>query len=188
MVELFKTDEEVEELLNHKNNRIKAEVSVKTLGSGNHGNHDKGDKKAGEQVRGPEEQSQIGVLAHLIGNKATTVLTGVGATQVSQHKNGKNSNNTVVPELVEEKEARLDLLGDKAMSKVDMFLELLDEEKMLELKAKDIPQAASRMMDIADKIKRRNQVREDEAKASRPQIHFYAPVQMKVDQYLTKEV
>lgn len=191
MSRLYKSDEEVDELLNHQNNSIPPKtVEVKIIGSGNHGNHDKGNKKNGngEQVRGPEAQSQIGTLAHLVGNKAASALTGVGETQVSQHKNGKNSNNKVVTELVEESESRLDSLGNLAVDKVEMFLELLDEDKMLELKAKDIPAAASKMMDIADKIKRRNQVHVDEVRASRPQIHFYAPVQMKVDQYLTKEV
>ena len=190
MSKLYKSDEEVDKLLNHDNNTIPNNVEVKIIGSGNHDNHDKGSKKNGngEQIRGAEDQSQIGVLAKLIGNKATSALTGVGPTQVSQHKNGKNSNNKVVSELVEEQEAKLDFLGQKAIDKVDAFLELLDEDKMLELKAKDIPAAASKMMDIADKIKRRNQVHVDEDRASRPQIHFYAPVQMKVDQYLTKEV
>ena len=182
---IFKSNEEVEELLSHSNNAM---VKLKIIGSGNHGNHDKSDKKAGDQVRGPEKQGQIATLAKLVGNKATSKLTGVGPTQVSQHKNGKNSNGDVKVELIEDSEARMDALGQKAIDRVEMFLDMLVEEKAQDLKAKDIPAAAQKMMDVAERIKKRNQIVRDETGAAQPQIHFYAPVQLKVDQYVKKEV
>jgi hypothetical protein len=185
MNDIFKSDDEVLELIGHENNAM---VKLKIIGSGNHDNHDRSNKKAGDQVRGPEKQAQIATLAKLVGNKATSELTQVGPTQVSQHKNGKNSNNEVVKELIDDSEARMDILGNKAVDKVQILLDMLDEEKASDLKAKDIPAAAQKMMDVAERIKKRNQVIRDETGAAQPQIHFYAPVQLKIDQYVKKEV
>ena len=186
---LFKSDEEVEELLEHENNSV---VKIKNLGSGNHGNHDTGGKKnnEGDQVRGEEAQSEIAVLAELIGNKATSKLTGVGETQVSQHKNGKNSNGDVKTGLVLNKNEKLDFLSDKASDKVGLFLDMLSAEKLDDMKAKDIASSAGKMADIAMKLKTRspNPFGFDGSGNGRPQIHFYAPVQLNVEEYITKEV
>jgi len=193
--DLFRSDEEIDELLSHDNNGAKTKnnstVKIKNIGSGNHLNHDHGDKKSGDhsQVRGAAEQAKIAVLAEVVGNKAASEMTGVGETQVSQHKNGKNSNNDISTELVNNTTGKLNYLSDKASDKVDLFLNMLSSDKIEDMKPKDIATAAGKMTDIAMKLKTRspNPFGPDGGHG-RPQIHFYAPVQLNVEEYITKEV
>lgn len=191
MSSTFISDEDIEKLLKHKNNginkvRIIPEVKIKVLGSGNHGNQSTDSKKSGEQLRGVEEKADVGVLATLIGNKGAGLLLGVGPTQVSQYKNGKNGSNVTDIELKTELDSRLGKLEEKAIDKVELFLEMISEEKASALNANEAATSAEKMVNIVDKIRRRNEDRVGDI--NRPQIHIYGPSQIKIDEYIVKEV
>ena len=188
MNDIYRTDRDIDELLGHENNVFKSDyANIKKLGLGNHGNHDNGNgKKNGNQIRDSQQQVDVAVLDEIIGGKATSKLLDIGETQDSQHRNGKNSNNDVSIELVKEKEKRLELLGEKAIDKVDLFLNMIKQEKVEEMKVKDIASSAEKMVNIHDKIRRRNENRLNEN--MRAQINFFGPTQVKVDEYIVKEV
>ena len=179
----IRTDDEVVKLLKHPNNGV---VKIKTLGSGNHGNQDHSDKRAGEQLRSAEEKADVGVLARIVGNKAAGEILGVGSTQVSQYTNGKNSNNESDPELRKKLESRLSFLEEKAVDKVDLFLSLILEPKVLELDADKMASSAEKMVNVLDKLRRRNEKNEDKVKL--PNINIYGPSMIKSETYLVKEV
>lgn len=189
---VFKTDEEVEKLLAHPNNginKIKAavDVKIKTLGTGNHGNHDRGNgKKNGNQLRAVEDKADVGVLANLVGNKAAGQLLGVGSTQVSEYKHGRNGSHKSDPNLKSELESRLSFLEEKAVDKVELFLEMISEEKALEMKAGEMASSAEKMVNVLDKLRRRND--KDGANLVRPQIIIHGPALVKSDNYIVKEV
>lgn len=179
----LKTDEEVENLISHANNGIH---KVHFIGSGNHGETDKGTKRAGEQVRATEDRADVGVLAKIIGNKATGELLGLGNTTVSQCKNGKNGSHVDDVKLIKEMESRLAVLENKASDKVDLFLDIIREEKVSELSADKAAVGAEKMVNVLDKLRRRNE--KFESTINRPQVHIYGPVLVKSEEYITKEV
>ena len=146
-IDIFKTDEEVERILTHKDNK----VNHKTIGKGN------GRVNIPETYtpRPVEEKANIGVLATLIGNKAAAELTGVQPSQVSKYKNGvKNTIDSVIPdkELRSELSNRLDPIRNKAIDKVSLFLEMLTPEKMTKMKGRDMASSAKSLVEVYDKL------------------------------------
>lgn len=189
MSNTFRDDEEVDRLLGHENNAcVVTDVIVKNVvkGSGNHGKHDRGDKKSGDQLRDTSSKADVGVLAEIIGNKGAGELLGVGETQVSQYRNGKNGSNVTDIELRREMDQRLGKLEEKTIDKVDLFLKLISEEKVDELKASDMASGAEKMVNVLDKLRRRHEKSGD--LAVKPTIHIHGPAMVKSDTYLTKEV
>lgn len=191
MSSTFVTSEFVEELLRHENNSVRkmnAEVAFKILGSGNHGNHGKGEgsKRAGEQLRGVEEKADVAVLAKLIGNKATGQMLGIGKTQVSQYSRGINGSNELDPALREEVENRLGILEEKAVGKVELFLDMIRAEETVHLAPDKLASSAEKMTNVLDKLRRRNEKAEN--RASQPIVHLHGPTMIKSETYITKEV
>jgi predicted transcriptional regulator len=189
MSNTFRDSEEVDRLLGHDNNASKViDVEVKNVikGSGNHGKHDRGDKREGEQLRDTESKADVGVLAEILGNKTAGALLGIGPTQVSQYKNGKNGSNVTDIELRKEMDQRLGVLEEKAVDKIDLFLEMINNERVEALKANDMASSAEKMVNVLDKLRRRNE--KSTELANKPIIHIHGPAMVKADQYLTKEV
>jgi hypothetical protein len=186
MSSIYKTDEEVEILLNHpKNGLKKIDVEVKIIGKGNHGGQGNGSGK--RRDLSIEDKTQIATLAHLIGGKATSEITGTHATHVSQLKNGRNSNSQPEPEVLARMGERIEKISDKALEKVGALIEMFSEEKASELKASEIPGAAEKMAGIFEKISKHNQDLGIGAN-SKPTVILYAPRQINIDQYISKEV
>jgi hypothetical protein len=184
---VLKSDEEVERLLNHKNNGLN-KVEVKIIGSGNHG-HQKveGDhKNNGNQLRNKEDQANVGVLAELIGGKVTSELLGMHPAVISKYRNGKNASNIPNGELKSRLDTKLENINEKVVDKVDQLLDIFAADKMSELKASEIPTSAEKLISMFDKIKRRN----DESGVGfvKPQVLLYAPKQINITELITKEV
>jgi len=190
----FKSDEEVLSLLensSHGNGNDEkmgpiALIKHKAIGSGNHENHDRGDKKKGKQLRDTEDKADVAVLAEVVGNRAAGALLGVGETQVSQYKNGRNASNITDPELVDSTDKRLGILEETTIDKVDLFLSLIQDDKVAELSADKLASSADKMVNVLDKLRRRNEKKEERAKL--PNIIIQGPAMVSMDQYATKEV
>lgn len=182
---IYKTDEEVEDLLNHKNNGLrKIGVEVKIIGSGNNGKQGNSSKRSRELT--VDDKAEVATLAHLIGNKATQEILGMDKAQVSQYKAGRNSSAVVEPELIAETERRIGKVSDKALGKVEQLLEIFAEDRMLELKAGEIPSAMERMSGVFDRISKHNG--RNGTGISKPNVIIYAPKQINIHEYPNKEV
>ena len=186
----LKTDEEITKLLEHENNvlRVVPIVDVKIIGSGNHGNQSRGEdtKNPGSQLRSKESQAVVAVTAELIGTQAAAELLGTSISAASSYRHGMNANRKVDAELQKEIDIKIGKVNKKVADKVDLLLELFNEERMMELKAVEIPGSAEKLVNIYDKINRRND--KNIGGESRPQVILYAPKQINVEQYITKEV
>lgn len=186
----LKTDEEIKKLLEHENNALKSRnhVEVKIIGSGNHGNQSRGEdtKNPGSQLRSKESQAVVAVTAELIGTTAAAELLGTSTSAASSYRHGMNADRKPDAELQRQIDEKIGKVNKKVADKVDLLLDLLDEEKMLELKAAEIPSSAEKLVNIYDKINRRND--KNLGGESRPQVILYAPKQINVEQYITKEV
>src|SRR4030067_3186850 len=170
----FKTDEEIESLLNHpKNGLKKINVQVKIIGSGNHGKQSEDSKKSGEQHRDLESKANVAVLAEFIGNKNAGLLMGMGPTQVSQYKNGKNASNVVKTDLVHAIDERLEKISKKTVNRVNTLLNIFVEDKMNELKPNEIPQAAKSLIEIFEKVNKSSD--KNAGLVNKPSVVIYAP-------------
>lgn len=179
----IKTDAEIENLLNHKNNSLlKKGVKVKILGKGNHGNG--GNIKGTTADRNKDNHATVAVVAELIGNKGASELLDVHEASVSKYKNGKNSNNDVDVQLKEKIENKLEGISKKVVDKVDTLLEIFAQEKMASLDGKEIPPAIERLINTYDKVNRRH----ESGNVSRPQVLLWAPKQINIDQFVSKDV
>lgn len=180
----IKSDEEIEALLNHRNNSLhKNGVKVKIIGSGQHGGG--GNTSGTHTNRTIEEKATIALTAEMIGNKNTAELLNVNSTVVGFHKNGRNGDhkpNLLLREAIEEK---LEGVRRKVVDKVDTLLEIFAEDKMTELEGKEIPGAIEKLVGTYDKVNRRNDKSDG---IQKPQIILWAPKQINIDQYITKDV
>lgn len=180
----IKSDEEIEKLLNHKNNSLhKNGVKVKIIGPGNHGN---GGNHSGVRIdRSLEDKTTIALTATMIGPNATSELLNIGRPQAGQYRNGKNGDGKVNPALREAIEDKLEGVRKKVVDKVDQLLEIFAEDKMTELEGKEIPGAIEKLVGTYDKVNRRN---DKDGNIQKPQVILWAPKQINIDQYITKEV
>lgn len=180
----IKSDKEIEELLNHKNNTLKkVGVEVKIIGSGNHGNG--GAPKGSKYDRNKDNHSTIAVTAELIGDKGAAQLLGTSQAQVSKYRRGLNSSNDPDPELQELTERKLGRISTKVVDKVDQLLELFADDRMNDLQPKEMPGAIEKLVNTYDKINRRHEKGDG---SNRPQVILYAPKQINISEYITKEV
>lgn len=183
----IKSDKEIEELLNHSNNTLhKVNVAVKIIGNGNHGNQSHDDKRKGHQDRDKDNHAAIAVLAELVGGKGAAEIMNTNQSAVSQYRNGKNASGKIDPELIAKTEEKLGRINEKIVNKVDQLLEIFIEDKMSELKANELPAATKSLIDTYDKINRRND--KNMGDNLRPQVVLYAPKQINISEYITKEV
>ncbi len=175
----IKSDEEIEKLLNHKNNSVK----VKIIGSGAHG---KGGNRAGtKNDRSKENHSSAAVLAELVSGKAAAEIFEYTQSAVSKYRHGRNSNNDEDGELRRQLDEKLGRINGKIVDKVDTLLEIFAEDKMSELKAGELPPSIERLVSTYDKINRRHEKNEG---AIRPQVLLWAPQQTNISNFVTKEV
>lgn len=182
----IKSDDEIESLLNHKNNSLhKAQVQVKIIGQGNHGNG--GNRNHTTPDRDKDNHATLAVTAELIGVKKTGELFKTSESTVSNYKNGRNAQREIDPELREKIDERLGKVSEKIVDKVDILLDIFAEEKMAELKAGEIPSSVEKLVSTMDKINRRNEGMNDNGEF-RPQVILYAPKQINISEYITKEV
>lgn len=146
---MFKSDEEVEKMVNHENNATR--VSIKGNGKGSNPNSggNAGEKREKISI---EEKTQIAVLAHLIGNKETANLMDKHESAVSHYKNGHDGLGTRNPELIERTNSKINDIKRDVLDKAGMFLSFLDEEKAKKMKGVALASAASKMVDIHDRL------------------------------------
>jgi len=180
---MLKTDKEVKDLLEHANNGMK-KVSVKIIGSGNHG---KGGCPEGADRRKLtiEDKVTVAATAELIGTVNAANLFDMSDAQVSQYKQGENGDGSKNPELKAALDSKLTGITKKIVDRVDDLLDIFAEDKMSELKAHEIPPAAERLVGMFDKIQRRN---EGIGNSLKPQVVLYAPRQININELLVKEV
>ncbi len=180
----IKSDEEIEKLLNHKNNSlIRNGVQIKVPGKGNHGNG--GNNSGVYTPRTNEDKAVIAVTAELIGVKDTAALLDINSSVVGRYKNGKNGDGKANIELREVIEEKLEGVRKKVVDKVDMLLDIFAEDKMGELEGKEIPSAIERLVGTYDKVNRRNDKNDNIMK---PQVLLWAPKQININEYISKEV
>lgn len=183
----IKSDAEIEDLLNHRNNSLrKTGVEVKIIGSGNHGNQKSDNKRKGEQDRDKNNHATVAVMAELIGGKNTSELLNIHEATVSKYRNGRTSNNDIDVELKVKTEEKLGKINTKIVDKVDQLLEIFAEEKMDELKAGEIPSSVEKLVNTFDKINRRHE--NNNNGNLKPQVLLYAPKQININEFVTKEV
>lgn len=180
---MYKTDDEVAELLNHKNNGL---VKIKIIGQGNHGNQSHAPKDYSDAKDTTEKKAEVAVIATLVGQKMAAAITNTHPATVNKLVNGKNTNNDPDPALVSEVDKRLGRISDKAAEKVEVLLDIFAEDKMDGLKASEVPVAAEKLMNIIEKVRKGND--RNGGGVSRPVVIIHAPQQQTIEQYITKEV
>lgn len=183
----IKSDDEIEDLLNHKNNSLhKLDVQVKIIGSGNHGNG--GSKSHKTPDKNKDNHATLAVTAELIGVRKAGELFKTSESTVSNYKNGLNAIRDQDPELQQKIDEKLGKISNKIVDKVDILLDIFAEEKMGELKAGEVPSSVEKLVSTMDKINRRNERMNGDNGGFRPQVILYAPKQINISEYITKEV
>ncbi len=182
----LKSDDEIDALLNHKNNTLhKVGVQVKIIGSGNHGNQRGNPGVTPDQNK--DNHATVAVTAELIGTQAASKLFNMNDRLIGRYRRGNNGDNTPDPELTEKVEEKLTGISKKITDKVDLLLDIFAEDKMSELKPGEIPSSVDKLISAQDRINRRHEKLGDNGN-NRPQVILYAPKQINIDQYITKEV
>jgi len=148
---MFKSDEEVDRMLSHSRNG--ARVSILGVGNspGSHGNN-----YVGAVRRTTEEKADIAVLANLLGNQATSEMLSLTPPRVSHIKNGLDGKGKPDQKLKEVIDGRLSHLRNRALDKVELFMEMLSTEKSLKMKGRDLASSAERFVNIYEKLGPRN--------------------------------
>lgn len=183
----IKTDDEIDDLLNHKNNSLhKLDVQVKIIGSGNHGNG--GSKSHKTPDHDKDNHATLAVTGELIGVKKTGELFKTSESTISNYMNGLNAQRDPDPELQRKIDEKLGRISTKIVDKVDILLDIFAEEKMEELKAGEVPASVEKLVSTMDKINRRNERINGNGEGFRPQVILYAPKQINISEYITKEV
>lgn len=183
----IKSDKEIDDLLNHKNNSLhKLDVQIKIIGQGNHGNG--GNRNHTTPDFNKDNHATLAVTAELIGVKKTGELFKTSESTVSNYMNGRNAGRDKDPELQKKIDERLGRVSEKIVDKVDILLDIFAEDKMEELKAGEIPSSVEKLVTTMDKINRRNERMNGDNGGFRPQVILYAPKQINISEYITKEV
>ena len=174
---VFKSDSEVETLIASPNNLI----NHKVLGAGNHGNQ--GNRNSTPHSTLTEEaRARIGILASLIGDKATSELTGVARPSVTNLKNGNNLSGKPDEILQKNLDSRRGVIQEKALERVESFIDMLGSSDLSDdVKRSSI---AERVANIFDKLTPKTPT----INAERAQIIFYSPKVKESTQYPIIEV
>lgn len=176
---MFKSDEEIEALVGHKNNR----AVIRILGNGQDDRADRTPKSETRERLSLETKTQIGVLAEILGVKGTAELTGKSRGVVGHIKNGENGIGKADPTLKAAIEDANSQVRTKALSKADQFLEMLGIERDLSDSVK-IATVAEKVVNIFDKLAPKNPL----ANLQAANIVFYAPRQLDTRDYPVLEV
>jgi len=161
---LFKSDEEVEELLSHRLNLTR----VTSIG---------GPDRTGQKIPNPrgedksiEEKAQIGTLARLIGSKNAGELLDLDGSQVSKYARGNDSYNHPSPEIKEKIEDNLAPIRSRALANVEFLLDVV-AEKASKMNGSKAASAAKNMVEVYDKLGPKGV----NINLNTPQVVFYAP-------------
>jgi hypothetical protein len=161
---LFKSDEEVEELLSHRLNLTR----VTSIG---------GPDRTGQKVPNPkggiipvEEKAQIGTLARLIGGKAAGEILDLSTSQVTRYARGNDSYNIPSPEIKEKIEDNLAPIRSRALANVEFLLDVV-AEKASKMNGSKAASAAKNMVEVYDKLGPKGV----NINLNTPQVVFYAP-------------
>jgi predicted transcriptional regulator len=176
---LFKSDEEVEELLSHRLNLTRV---------ANIGGPDRSGKREGIEPRGEtkslDEKVRIGTLARLIGKSATGELLDLDTSQVSKYARGNGSHsNRPDGELKEKIEDNLAPIRSRALANVEFLLDVV-AEKASKMNGSKASQAAKNMVEVYDKLGPKGVV----VNLNTPQVVFYAPRVLESHDYPVIEV
>ena len=143
---MFKSDAEVESLLNHPNNK----AIVIGMGKGNSLNSTRG-TDVSRTKRTTEEKSDIAVLGELLGNRVAGPMMGVSSDRVSLYRSGRTGTR-IDEDLRVENAKRLDTIRTKAIDKVELFLEMLNNDKAIKMRGRDMAASAEKMVNIFEKL------------------------------------
>jgi hypothetical protein len=177
---MFKSDDEIDVLLNHKNNGI----VHRGLGKGqnpNSGGHAGDNKHTYDKIE-LEDKAKLGTLAAIIGNKNASELTGVHPVRLSQFKNGMNGSKPdeeLRPKLLERKAE----IQETCISKVDLFLGMLTADRIEAMDTKDIAGSAEKIVNIYEKLGPKNP-----DAGNKIMIQFFAPKVRELDEMQVIEV
>jgi hypothetical protein len=175
---MFRSDTEIEELLNHSNNK----AIVKIIGQG----QDDRKSRAPNGIRetlSVETKAQIGTLASILGVKRTVELTGKNESQVSNYSRGKNGVGKPDPELASALEDSKGKIQEKVLSKADLFLDMLDIGKDSRENVLNAT-IAEKVVNIYEKLAPKNQL----PNINQANIILYAPKQLETHDYPVLEV
>ncbi len=166
---MFKTDEQIDKLLNHKNNSLV--VTHKTIGSGNHDNHRINGKK--NPITVPEKVDAV-IFSHFFGIKPAAELINKQPAQISSYRRN--------PEVKDTLKLRIGSIQDKVLDKVDAFLDMVSSEKDLSdsIKAATVAEKVVNVYErLAPKIA---------GPTNQVQVVFYAPKLKPAAEYPIVEV
>lgn len=151
---MFKSDEEVNKMLDHENNGTKRNLpTVEIKGQGKGSNPNSGGNAGGKREKlDIETKSEIAVLANLIGTKNTAEMIDKHPSAVSHYKNGHDGLMTRNPELIERTNSKINAIKADVLDKAGMFLSFLDEEKAAKMKGTALATCANKMVEIHDRL------------------------------------
>ena len=145
---MFKSDEEAETLLSHPNNGMSKHTFI---GRGNNPNCGGNGNGSGSRLT-IQDKADIGMLASLVGNKAAAELIGENPTAVSHYKNGVNGLGKPEAGTMAATKNRFSPIRESALDKVEMLLNVINDDKANQLDAKGAAIAAEKMVSIVEKL------------------------------------
>ena len=177
---MFKSDEEVNRILNHPMN-----VAIKGIGRPDP--HKTG-LRPGDTRRDPltkDEKVQVGTIARILGSKATGELLDLDRGHVTRIREGLDCNYKaeIGSDVKEKIEDNLAPIRTKALASVDFLIDVMNS-KADKLPASKAASAAKNMVDIYDKLGPKN----GGIGIHATQVVFYAPRVLKSQDYLVQEV
>lgn len=173
---MFKSDSEALSLVESPNN-----ILHKRLGAGNSGNQ--GNRNGTSHLKLTENsRARIGLLASLIGDQATSELTGVARQSVNNLKNGNTLSGKPDEILQKNLDSRRGVIQEKALEKAEAFLDMLGSSDLSD----DVKRSAiaERVTSIFDKLTPKTPT----INAEKAQIIFYSPKVKESSQYPIIEV
>jgi hypothetical protein len=164
---MFKSDEEVETLLNHPNNGI---IKHSFIGRGNNPSSIGHGNGSGSRLS-IQDKADIATLALLVGNKTAAELTGEHPAHVSQIKNGKDGLGRPESGTRAATDRRIGIIKESALDKVDLLLGIISEDKISDgtIGVKDAASTAEKLVNIFDKLGPKT------PNIERANIVFYSP-------------
>lgn len=176
---MYKSDEEVERILNH-------ELNVTRITSLNGPDRFKVGLRPGEskgKTIPKEEKANIGTLASLIGNRAAGKLLDLSTSQVSRYQRGNDSYNHPDQEIKDKIADNLAPIRNRAIANVEFLLDVV-AEKASNMSGSKAAQAAKNMVEVYDKLGPKVGV----VNLNTPQVVFYAPRVLESRDYPVIEV
>ena len=176
---MFKTDEELNKLLDHPNNKTRNVVKV--LGIGQDDRSDRTPETRREK-RSLEEKIDIGLLASVVGIKDAAKLIGTTPGVVSRIAAGENSQGKPDQELSARLDDRKNKLREKALEKAELFLDMVDGSGESHSEFQRI-HTAEKAVTIFERLEPKGPVNQNNV-----QVNFYAPRMKSEEDYQVIDV